>query len=136
MSKPLHQIIINPILTEKSVQNQKIRRYTRQDAKSVIGGTPSNSAIGALTDQSVRKYTFRVALDANKTEIAQAFEAIFTKEKVKVAKVHTVHMRGKERRQLGRRTRSATRMGKSPDWKKAIITLTPDSPGIPMLEGV
>ena len=136
MSKPFHQIIISPILTEKSVHNQQIQRYNRQDAKATLGGTPSNSAISALTEQRVRKYTFRVALDANKVEIAQAFEAIFAKEKVKVAKVHTVHMRGKERRQLGRRTRSATQMGKSPDWKKAIVTLTLDSPGIPLLEGV
>jgi len=136
MSKPLHQIIISPILTEKSVANQKIRRYTRQAARAVLGSTASNSALSALTDQTVRKYTFKVAIDANKIEIAQAFEAIFTKEKVKVARVHTVHVRGKERRQLGRRTRAATRMGKSPDWKKAVVTLTQDSPSIPLLEGV
>lgn len=134
--KPLHQIIISPILTEKSVSNQKISRYTRLDAKTVLGGGASSAAIAGLTEQSIRKYTFRVSLDANKIEIAQAFEAVFAKEKVKVAHVHTVHMRGKSRRQLGRGSRSTSKMGKSPDWKKAIVTLTQDSPGIPMLEGV
>lgn len=136
MSKPLHQIIISPILTEKSVSNQKIQRYTRKDAKAVLGTGASNTAIAGLTEQTVRKYTFRVALDANKVEIARAFEAVFAKEKVKVAHVHTVRMRGKQRRQLGRRGRAGLRMGKSPDWKKAIVTLTQDSPGIPLLEGV
>jgi len=137
MSKPVHQIIISPILTEKSVQHQKIKRYTRKDAKAVLGAGASNSSISALTDQTVRKYTFKVARDANKIEITQAFENIFAKEKVKVARVHTVHMRGKERRQLGRRSRTGGgKMGKSPDWKKAIVTLAQDSPGIPMLEGV
>ncbi len=63
------------------------------------------------------KYTFVVAPDANKIEIRQAIEAIFN---VKVDKVNTLNVKGKMRR----RGRS---QGKTPDWKKAIVTLAPGS---------
>ena len=112
MSKPIHQILIEPILTEKSVQNMNIK-----NAKA-------------------KKYTFKVALKANKIEIARAVEQLFVREKVKVASVNTIKVRGKERRILGRRLRGGGRLGRSLDWKKAVVTLAPDSPGIPMLEGV
>ena len=112
MSKPIHQILISPLLTEKSVANMNIK------------------------NSKVKKYTFRVAVDANKIEIAKAVEAMFVKEKVKVASVNTIHMRGKARRVGGRRMRGGNQLGKTPDWKKAIVTLTPDSPSIEMLEGV
>jgi large subunit ribosomal protein L23 len=134
MSKPLHQILIEPLLTEKSVRNTNIQRYTRKDARGKAGN--NEAAVTALTEQKLKKYTFRVALDANKVEIAKAIETMFADEKVKVARVNTIHMRGKQRRAMGRKIRGGGQMGKSPDWKKAIVTLTPDSPGIPMLEGV
>ncbi len=105
MSKPIHQILYRPILTEKSVRNAQHK-----------------------------KYTFAVALSANKVEIASAVEAMFAKEKIQVATVNTIHMRGKERRinmKRGRRPQP----GKTPDWKKAIVTLTDASPNIPLLEG-
>jgi large subunit ribosomal protein L23 len=51
---------------------------------------------------------------ANKHQIRQAVEELF---KVKVVRVNTMNMRGKLRRQ---RTHQA---GKSPDWKKAVVTL-------------
>ena len=74
-----------------------------------------------VTEKSVEtaehgKYTFRVAKTANKIEIAQAVETIFN---VKVDKVNTVTVRGKKKR-VGRYPQ-----GKSPDWKKAIVTLQP-----------
>lgn len=59
------------------------------------------------------KYTFQVAKDANKIEIKNAIEEIFD---VKVAKVNTISVKGKEKR-MGRYT------GYRPDWKKAIVTL-------------
>jgi large subunit ribosomal protein L23 len=72
-----------------------------------------------LTEKSmdlshVGKYTFRVALDANKIEIADAVERIF---KVNVVKVNTMRVRGKKRR-VGRYPEGSTG-----DWKKAIVTL-------------
>lgn len=61
------------------------------------------------------KYTFRVARDANKIEIAQAIEKIFPN--VNVVKVNTLMVRGKKRR-VGRFPQ-----GRTSDWKKAIVTL-------------
>jgi len=59
------------------------------------------------------QYVFKVKRDANKIEIRNAVESIF---KVKVAKVNTVLVKGKLRRQ-GRFT------GHQPNWKKAFVTL-------------
>jgi len=134
MSRPLHQIVISPILTEKSVRNTLVSRYTRKEARVKAAGNAA--VVETLLEQKIRKYTFKVALNATKDEIANAIEQIFAKEKIRVASVNTVHMRGKERRNIGKRSRSGMLKGKSPDWKKAIVTLTTDSPSIPMLEGV
>jgi large subunit ribosomal protein L23 len=59
------------------------------------------------------KYTFIVATDANKTQIRQAVEAVFT---VKVTGVNTSNRPGKRRR-----TRYG--WGKRPDTKRAIVSL-------------
>ena len=59
------------------------------------------------------KYTFRVALTANKVQIRQAIEKIFN---VKVDRVATMRVLGKTKR-MGRT------QGKRSDWKKAIVTL-------------
>ncbi|MDR0355001.1 MAG: 50S ribosomal protein L23 [Deltaproteobacteria bacterium] len=70
------------------------------------------------TSQSVDKfnqYTFEVARDANKIEIAKAVEEAFDL-KNKVLKVRTMNVKGHMRR-LGRYK------GYKPDWKKAIVTL-------------
>ncbi|MBR3760005.1 MAG: 50S ribosomal protein L23 [Ruminococcus sp.] len=72
------------------------------------------------------KYTFKVATDANKSEIKKAVEALFN---VKVAKVNTLNCNGKEKR-MGRF------VGKTSDWKKAIVTLTEDSKTIEFFEGM
>lgn len=59
------------------------------------------------------KYTFQVDPRANKTEIKQAVESIFN---VKVEKVNTMNVRGRMKRVRNIR-------GRTPDTKKAIITL-------------
>ena len=64
-----------------------------------------------------KKYTFKVARDANKTQVKDAVEEIFD---VDVAKVNIMNIKGKVKR-LGRF------VGKTPDYKKAIVTLTEDS---------
>ncbi len=71
----------------------------------------------SMTLTQDRKYTFLVAKDANKIEIGKAVEEIFG---VKVAKVNTMNVRGRYRRQ-GMHT------GYTAAAKKAIVTLTPDS---------
>jgi len=90
-------IILAPVITEKSVT--------------------------AMAD---KKYTFRVANDTNKIEIAKAVEEIFG---VKVAKVNTISMKGKKRR-MGRFE------GYTSDWKKAVVTLTEDSKTIEFFDGL
>ena len=59
------------------------------------------------------KYTFKVAKDANKVEIAKAVEQLFS---VEVTKVNTMNCKGRAKR-VGRFE------GKKPDWKKAIVTI-------------
>ena len=73
-----------------------------------------------------KKYTFKVASDANKVEIARAVEELFG---VKVAKVNTVTVNGKMRR-YGRFE------GYKASWKKAIVTLTEDSKTIEFFDGM
>ncbi|MCL2486366.1 MAG: 50S ribosomal protein L23 [Oscillospiraceae bacterium] len=93
-----HDIILRPIITEKSMK-----------------GIEQN------------KYTFKVAMGANKIEIAKAVEAVF--DGVEVVKVNTMHVRG--------RTRVRGRdVGVTPSWKKAIVTLSPDSKPIEFFEGM
>ena len=72
------------------------------------------------------KYTFEVAIDAGKIEIKKAVEEIFG---VKVAKVNTIKLQGKWKRM-------GVHVGKRPDVKKAIITLTPDSKKIEIFENM
>ncbi|MEW6725127.1 MAG: 50S ribosomal protein L23 [Bacillota bacterium] len=88
----------------------------------IIKPMVSEKSTGGM-DQN--KYTFMVAIDANKTEIKQAIEEIF---KVKVDKVNTVKMMGKIKR-MGRYE------GKRPDWKKAIVTLA-EGNRIEVFEGI
>ena len=90
-----HDVIISPIITEASMAR--------------------------LAD---KKYTFKVASDANKIEIKKAVEEIF---KVEVAKVNTISMKGKDKR-------VGYHVGKTGDWKKAIVTLTADSKSIEFFE--
>jgi large subunit ribosomal protein L23 len=72
------------------------------------------------------KYTFQVAVNANKIQIKNAVEEIFD---VKVAKVRTMRMQGKMKRM-------GVHIGRRPSWKKAIVSLTPDSKPIEIFEGV
>ena len=64
-------------------------------------------------DMKEGKYTFKVAKNATKVEIKNAVEKLF---EVKVLKVNTMTVKGKEKR-----VRYA--YGKTPDWKKAIVTI-------------
>ena len=93
----IHEVIVKPVITEKSTD-----QYDRNQA-----------------------YTFVVARDANKIEIAQAIETLFN---VKVASVRTMQYRGKERR-VGRH------VGRRANWKKAVVKLR-EGDTIEIFEGV
>ena len=71
-----------------------------------------------------KKYAFKVAKDANKTEVRKAIEEIFG---VDVAKVNVVNVNGKKKR-MGRT------MGTTSSYKKAVVTLTPDSKEIEIFQ--
>ena len=84
-----------------------------------------------ITEQSMeateeKKYVFQVAIDANKTEIKKAIEEIFG---VKVEKVNTIRMDGKEKRM-------GVHVGRRASWKKAMVKLTADSKTIEFFEGM
>lgn len=74
----------------------------------------------------MNKYTFKVAKSANKVEIAKAIEELFN---VKVAKVNTISVKGKFKRQ-GRTA------GYRADWKKAIVTLADGEKTIEFFDGL
>ena len=95
--RSLNQVIVRPIVTEKS--------HSQLDE------------LGA--------YTFVVAKDANKIEIAKAVEKQFN---VKVTDVRTMRYAGKAKR-MGRW------LGRKPSWKKAVVTLA-EGDAIELFEGV
>ena len=65
------------------------------------------------------RYVFRCHPSATKIQIRRAIEEAFVDQKITVVEVNTINVRGKSRR----RSRGQTRViGKSPDWKKAIVT--------------
>jgi len=74
---------------------------------------PHISEKAAVAGDSANQHVFKVALDARKGEIKQAVEQLFN---VKVAKVRTVNVKGKSKRQ-------GARMGQRSDWKKAYVSL-------------
>lgn len=82
-----HDIIIEPIITERSTM-------------STYAG----------------KYTFKVAPKATKVQIRQACEELFN---VKVLKVNT-------RNVLGKNKRVGLNSGRTPGYKKAIVTIDTD----------
>jgi large subunit ribosomal protein L23 len=104
-TKNAYDIVLRPIVTEKSVD----------------GGAHF-------------KYTFAVAKDANKYEIASAIETIQSdaKNPINVVSVNTLIVKGKTRR--GRFFKRSNK-GRSSDWKKAVITLKPGQT-IEVVEGV
>lgn len=59
------------------------------------------------------KYTFKVNKKATKVDVANAVEKLFG---VKVLRVNTITVKGKEKR-VGRN------VGRTSDWKKAIVTI-------------
>ena len=67
------------------------------------------------SDDTIKRnaYHFRVPKDANKVENRQAVETLF---EVKVSSVNTLNVGGKSRRR-------GYVAGRTPDWKKAMVTL-------------
>ena len=95
------EIIVRPLLTEKSysgIQN--------------------------------KTYTFVVNKNANKIQIAKAVEEMF---KVEVKKVNTIMVKGHKKSQ---NTKQGRTVGRTSDYKKAIVTLTEKSKPIAFFESL
>jgi len=97
MSNSIYKVLKRPLVTEKT---------------------------NALRDAH-NDFTFEVATDANKIEIRQAVETLFT---VKVKSVRTAIIRGQYKR-------TKRGYGQKPNWKKAIVTLH-EGHTIELFEGV
>ena len=95
--KTAYDVIIRPIITENSMDMA-----------------------------SEKKYAFKVAKQANKTEVRKAIEEVFG---VEVAKVNILNVSGKKKR-MGRT------MGTTASYKKAIVTLTPSSKEIELFQNL
>ena len=80
----------------------------------------------SMAAAQVKKYTFKVAVDANKTEVKNAIEEIFD---VEVKKVNIMNIKGKLKR-MGRTA------GYTAASKKAIVTLTADSKEIEFFQSL
>ena len=81
----------------------------------------------SYADMADKKYTFEVAINANKTEIKLAIEEIF--EGVKVEKVNTM-------RTIGKMKRQGRTQGRTAEVKKAYVKLAEDSKPIAFFEGM
>lgn len=81
----------------------------------------------SMEDMDIKKYVFEVAKNATKVEIAKAIEEIFD---VRVIKVTTINVKGKEKR-LG-----ANPTGFTKSWKKAVVKLSEDSKNIEIFENM
>ncbi len=92
-----YDVILKPVITETSMDNAQ-----------------------------AKKYTFKVATDANRTEVKKAVEEIFG---VQVAKVNIMNVQGKVKR-MGKY------VGRTAAGKKAIVTLTAKSKEIEFFQGL
>ena len=81
----------------------------------------------AMDGVAAKKYTFKVAMDATKPEIAAAVEQLF--KGTKVASVNTINMKRKPKRM-------GVHSGYTSEWKKAVVTLTADSKTIEFFDGL
>lgn len=95
--KTPYDVIVKPVITERS-----------------------------MDDAANKKYTFKVATDANKTQVKHAVEEIFG---VDVRQVNIMNVKGKLKR-VGKN------IGRRPATKKAIVTLTDKSKEIEFFQGL
>ena len=96
--KSYADIIVRPLITEKSMDGVGEKRYS-----------------------------FEVAKDATKADIAAAVETMF--KKTKVVKVNVINMKKKPKRY-------GVHRGFSSEWKKAVVTLSEDSAPIAFFDSM
>lgn len=92
-------------------------RYITEKA-TVLQELQNNSSNRCVAKCKTPKYVFIVDPLANKKEIAEAIETIYSAQNVKVRAVNTINVKSKPKRMRGR-------PGVTPSFKKAIVTLEP-----------
>jgi large subunit ribosomal protein L23 len=103
-NKNPYEVVKHQHVTEKANMLQELKN------------SKSNPSIARF---ELPKYVFIVDRNANKQQIAQAIEQIYSDKNVKVVSVNTINVKAKPRRVRGRSgTKSA--------FKKAIVTLEKD----------
>ncbi|MHB8718738.1 MAG: 50S ribosomal protein L23 [Candidatus Dormibacteria bacterium] len=102
----------------------------RSAEQAVLGPVVSEKSYSAMASG---RYAFRCAPWATKIEIGRAVEELFAAQKITVTRVTTQNVAGKARRRSRGRTRVT---GKSPDWKKAVVTLAAGQKIDGLFEGV
>lgn len=80
----------------------------------------------SMDDAALKRYTFKVAVDANKTQVKHAVEEIFG---VDVDRVNIMNVKGKVKR-MGKN------VGMTAASKKAIVILTEKSKEIEFFQGL
>jgi large subunit ribosomal protein L23 len=95
----IYNIVKRPLVTEKGT-HQSQQSHDATGSRAARGGS----------------YTFEVHARATKPQIRQAIETIY---RVKVQSVRTANRKGKQRR-------VRFKIGKTADWKKAVVVLHPD----------
>jgi large subunit ribosomal protein L23 len=101
LKKSPYDIVFSKHVTEKS---------------RVLEQLQFNSSNPCVKKCNTPKYVFIVDKRANKKEISEAIEAIYSERKIKVVSVNTINTKPKARRMRGRK-------GMKPGFKKAIVTL-------------
>ena len=93
---------------------------------------PILSEKGTMLGEALNKYVFQVEKQCNKLEIKEAIEEKF---KVKIIKVATMNLKGKNKNMTIKSNGHILRTrGNQSSWKKAIVTLEKGS-SIDMLGG-
>lgn len=104
-------------MTKRNPYDIVLSRHMTEKAH-VLQSLQSNASNPSVKRCSTPKYVFIVDKNANKQEIAQAIEEIYSEGKLRVISVNTINVKQKARRVRGRK-------GLKAGFKKAIVTLQP-----------
>jgi large subunit ribosomal protein L23 len=101
-------------------------------ADIIVAPVISEKAIDLTTREPGHKYTFAVHGEASKQQIKAAVEELYKGDKITVTSVRVLWAKSREKR---RNTRGGRVVGRTPAWRKAIVTLAPGQK-IEFFEGV
>lgn len=104
-------------MTKRNPYDIVLSRHMTEKAH-VLQSLQANASNPCVKRCSTPKYVFIVDKNANKQEIAEAIEEIYSEAKLRVISVNTINVKQKARRVRGRK-------GVKAGFKKAIVSLQP-----------